>query len=101
MVTTTHACEIEFKDECIDVEFDCELHSENDGIGSYEFWGSKCYDAGNDYLVLDEMKWDKKLFTEEENEIIKKYLDDNWDILDENITQKLYDEGYGDDYYED
>jgi hypothetical protein len=101
MVTTTHICEIEIGDEYIEVEFDCELHSENDGIGSYEFWGSKYYDAGNDYLVLDEMKWDKASFNEEQNKVIEKYLDDNWESLDEIITQKLYDEGYGDDYYED
>jgi hypothetical protein len=101
MITTTHICEIEIGDEYIEVEFDCELHSENDGIGSYEFWGSKCYDAGNDYLVLDEMKWDKASFNEEQNKVIEKYLDDNWESLDETITQKLYDEGYGDDYYED
>ena len=28
---------------------------ENDGIGHYEFWGAKCYDAGCDFIVLDDI----------------------------------------------
>lgn len=34
------------------VEFDVEW--DNDGIGSYEYWGAKCYDAGNDYAVVSD-----------------------------------------------
>lgn len=30
------------------VEFDYTIG--NDGIGSYEYWGAKCYDAGTDYI---------------------------------------------------
>jgi len=35
----------------IDIEFD--YHIENDGIGAYEYWGAKCYDAGTDYMEFD------------------------------------------------
>lgn len=28
-------------------------HTENDGIGAYEYWGQKCYDKGVDYTVID------------------------------------------------
>lgn len=37
----------------IDVEF--EYHIKNDGIGWYEFWGSKEYDAGTNYPEIDEI----------------------------------------------
>lgn len=30
------------------VEFDCIIG--NDGIGPYEYWGAKCYDAGINYI---------------------------------------------------
>lgn len=30
------------------VEFDYTIG--NDGIGSYEYWGARCYDAGTDYI---------------------------------------------------
>jgi hypothetical protein len=98
-ILTTHEHEIELEEDVIAVEFDCELYGENDGIGSYEFWGSKYYDVGNDYLVLDHLKWDESLFTKEQNEIIQQHIDndDNWSKLEETITQKLY-EQYEDDY---
>jgi hypothetical protein len=101
-VSTTYEHEIELEEDSIIVDFDCELHSENDGIGAYEFWGSRYYDAGVDYLVLDDLKWNKSLFTEEQNEIIQQHIsdDDNWSTLEEQITQKLYDQ-YEDDYYDE
>ena len=33
-----------------------EYHMENDGIGPYEYWGAKYFDAGEDYIVIDEIK---------------------------------------------
>jgi len=35
----------------MEVEYDVEW--ENDGIGSYEYWGAKGYDKGNTYAVVD------------------------------------------------
>jgi len=67
----------------LDVELDCRLISCNDGIGSYEYWGSKEYDKGEDYLDIDEMTWDKTLYTEEENNIIDQYIKDNRDKITE------------------
>ena len=46
---------------------------ENDGIGEYEYWGAKGYDAGTDYLHLEELQWDKTKYTDEQNAFI-----DNW-----------------------
>jgi hypothetical protein len=34
------------------VEYDVEW--ENDGIGSYEYWGAKGFDAGQDYAVVSD-----------------------------------------------
>jgi hypothetical protein len=47
-----------------------EFSIENDGIGSYEYWGHKCYDRGTDYLQLEEIHWDKSLYSEEQNNLI-------------------------------
>lgn len=33
---------------------DYEVEWENDGIGSYEYWGSKEFDAGTDYAVVSD-----------------------------------------------
>lgn len=83
----------------LEIDFICELHPESDGIGSYEYWGSTYYDPGNTYMVLDHMKWNEPLYTPTQNETIKKYLDDNWEMLEEKISQKVYSEE--DDYYWD
>jgi hypothetical protein len=50
---------------------------ENDGIGSYEFWGQKCYDKGNDYLNLEELDWNKNLYTAEQNLTIDNWVNEN------------------------
>jgi hypothetical protein len=53
----SHSLEIEdFEYEgrlfSMSVEFDVEWS--NDGIGSYEYWGSKEFDAGNDYAEVSD-----------------------------------------------
>jgi len=50
---------------------------ENDGIGAYEYWGSKSYDSGSDYLNLEELNWDKTLYTEEQNKLILDWVNEN------------------------
>ena len=41
-----------FEDETDSLlEFDHEVHVENDGIGDYEYWGHKSYDKGTNYWV--------------------------------------------------
>ena len=39
-------------DKDILIEYDTAI--ENDGIGSYEFWGSISYDEGTDYIIENE-----------------------------------------------
>ena len=39
----------------IKIEFDYTIS--NDGIGHYEFWGAPGYDAGTDYMEIDEVTY--------------------------------------------
>jgi hypothetical protein len=65
-----------------DCQLDCdvEYHIENDGIGSYEFWGAKCYDAGQDFIEIDDIK---PIFREEhslsDRDWVTKELEFNFD----------------------
>lgn len=36
------------KDHRLDIDFDYTVG--NDGIGEYEYWGCRCYDAGSNYI---------------------------------------------------
>ena len=36
-----------------EIEFSVDCTIENDGIGSYEYWGQKCYDHGTDSVEQD------------------------------------------------
>jgi len=67
------------------VEYIGYMRMENDGIGGYEYWGSTGYDKGNDYYECDEVHWDKSLYNDFQNDVINKYLRDNW----EKVTEKL------------
>jgi len=55
---------------CEMIEDHCVI--ENDGIGSYEFWGQKCVDKGNEYVVFEglTLEYDvtKLALTEEQSE---------------------------------
>lgn len=58
------------------VEFNAEPRWENDGIGSYEYWGEKSFDAGSNYVSLEyngDPTWDKSKFSEIENNIIEAF----------------------------
>lgn len=77
--------DIEFEDKKYSVEFQAEFC--HGGIGSYEFWGQKCYDRGG--LELDNLT-----FTPTENDALNKYIDS---IIDQNagpewdaISEKAY-----------
>ena len=67
--------DIDFKDDCLQVKFYGTLTKENSGIGSYEFWGMKGYDAGVDYYVIEDIDWNKEDFNDEQNAYINGYLD--------------------------
>jgi len=72
-------------------EVECEVtfHVENNGIGWYEYWGQKCFDAGENYAEIDDIipQWDDQ--KSEEKEMIKKYIDDNWDAVCDDVVQRI------------
>lgn len=91
--------EIESGDMYIEVSFECELYSKNDGIGSYEYWGSRYYDMGVTYLVLDTIDWNKELFNDKQNLIIQEHIDNNWNTIEELVVEKMYADGYEEEDY--
>lgn len=46
--------EIKYKHEYYSVSGSATYEIENDGIGAYEYWGSKEYDAGVDYAQFED-----------------------------------------------
>lgn len=71
------------------VEFIADISVENDGIGSYEYWGFKGYDKGVDYPVVDTIYWNKEKHTEEENKIINEYFKEYENWLYDKFEKKL------------
>jgi len=62
---------IENGEDSFDVQLEGTLELQNDGIGSYEYWGQKCYDRGEDYYILEETPtWNHSLYSFEQNWII-------------------------------
>ena len=74
-MTKTYSLYIEELD--IEVECDCTIYEYNDGIGDYEYCGSKEYDSGDSYFEVDYITWDRSLYYEEVNDYIDKYIKDN------------------------
>jgi hypothetical protein len=61
---------------------------EDEGIGSYEYWGSR--ETHSDWQwVLNDTLWDKDGFTHSENEAIQKYIDES-DTLVKELEFKLH-----------
>lgn len=77
MITTI---EIEILEKEIDIELN--YRWDNDSM-DYEFWGHKESIEGDDYPVIEEIKWNESEFTPEENEIIRKY------VYSEEVIEKL------------
>lgn len=66
--------------ELLEVEFLADLREVDNGIGAYEFWGQ----GGNDVQMgvkCEEVYWNKKAYSDIENAIIEKYLDDNFESI--------------------
>jgi hypothetical protein len=68
---------------------------ENDGIGSYEFWGFSGYDKGNTYMVIDNIT---PIFTDQPEDVrlsINKFVDEHYDSIGEDIAlqiEKIYED---------
>ena len=79
--------EIEYVDEngeyiLIDVEFQAFPKWDNDGIGAYEYWGTRYYDKGVDYVSLEnDPTWDMSKYTDYQNNIIEHLPAKRWDEI--------------------
>lgn len=62
---------------------------ENDGIGGYEFWGFTGYDEGRNYYACEEIHWDKELYNDYQNRIIKDYLEENFEEVEKKIIKNI------------
>lgn len=71
-----------------EIEFFCDYEILNDGIGSYEFWGSREYDAGTNYLELQSVNWNKDLYSSRENDIIEDWVANRWESIEKEVEQK-------------
>ena len=70
-----------------DVEITITFHYENDGIGSYEFWGTPGYDKGTDYPVIDDVDFERFDLSAEECYIINNWIDSNTEKLEEYVRE--------------
>lgn len=84
----THPFTLEVELETRTIELDVQVigHWDNDGIGSYEFWGQKCYDKGTSYFGVDEVTFDKTGFTPEEVKLIELAIENKTNEFAEEIA---------------
>lgn len=61
-----------------------ETEKQNDGIGSYEYWGCKGYDAGVDYYVCTDIEIDEQSFKETEG---VELLGDDLELLKDKLIE--------------
>lgn len=72
-----------------EIEAKVEFSIQNDGIGSYEYWGQKCFDSGEDYIEVENIL---PIFTDQAEEMqiaIKKYIDDNFETVSNDVAMNL------------
>jgi len=100
MDKTTISVYIDFPDgNSIDVELRGYVNWENDGIGSYECHGNVGYDEGTYRPIMDNFPdWDKKQFTEQENIIVKEWLEDNEEVWTDLFEKQALADGKPDKY---
>lgn len=72
----------------IDVEIIGRYHYEDQGIGSYEFWGSPGYHS-EEVIKFDEFEADEDTFNLMYKDQVKKWIEDNGDILENKLEQKV------------
>lgn len=77
------------QDYCLSVTFTGVPSVQNDSIGYYEFWGSREFDIKPDYMEIDDLQWNDKDFTDEENMIIEDYVQENYEKI-EKLLLKNY-----------
>lgn len=94
--------EIEFKNaagdwDFFEAEFEAFPRWENDGIGGYEYWGAKGFDAGQNYVSLEyygDPTWDKTRYTAAQNALIEGMSAEEWKRLCERFCDALKEDSF-------
>lgn len=93
---TTIIKEIEFQVNgeyyYIDVEFSADVKAYNNGIGDYEYWGSRGVDMGDTEFDISNIKFNKNEFTQFQIFIIEKYLKENESKIEQLFIDQWYDD---------
>lgn len=82
--------EIETQNESFFVDVDFTYHISYSGIGYYEWWGQKEYQNEESGASVDNCEWDRKSFTDEQNYLISKYIEEKLEYLEEKLTEEMY-----------
>ena len=93
---TTIIKEIEFKVNgeyyYIDVEISADVNVYSNGIGDYEYWGSRGVDLGDMEFEISNINFNKNEFTQFQILIIQKYLKENESEIEQLFIDEWYDE---------
>ena len=74
------------EDKYLDVDFTGDISYDDVGIGSYEYWGIKGVDTQMAW-VIDDLYWDKTLYSQEENTEIERWYHENISYLEDKIIK--------------
>ena len=89
MTGTFHIYDDDHTYEDVEVEYDYDIYW--DGIGSYEYWGFRGYDKGNECCDIDNITLVKnEEYTEEDVKYIEKYISENYEKISEKLTEQVY-----------
>lgn len=82
--TLTYKIEIEI--DYTQIPVIVSYHWDNDGIGSYEFWGQKCFDAGTNYIKIDDIVPE---YAEDITPDNNRYIEENFERLCEELSERI------------
>ena len=74
--------------EMLEVEFYGYPKEVESGIGAYEFWGQMGFHSDIE-VICEEVFWNEKDYTTTENEIIKQYLDKNYESIATELEEQF------------
>jgi hypothetical protein len=84
---TTIEIELSTRPEPFQLDISVDYEWCNDGIGSYEYWGSVGFDSGTDYIDVSNVTYDKTQFTEQEIAEIELTIDSTVDSIKTEIER--------------
>ena len=97
--TVTTLSEIDINGKQIEVKFTGKCREVDNGIGRYECHGYVGFDS-QPGLEVEEISWDKTLYSDDVNSIIDIYLNKNEDEIMNTMCEKYEPEDYPEPDYE-